>query len=132
MLLVVFVAHFCLSLWSLSRFFFAESAHFSCGFCIGFCLDPRLSEFLTHLEPGDFACFADISGSVFSQEGFVSSLQTPTLRHEPEPADFCNVLFFCFADPAHLPWAHHGVIGNRAMGSVPLDIKIDQEAAPGE
>ena len=36
---------------------------------------------------------------------------------------------FC-ADPAHVPFAHHGVIGSRALGS-PMGIEIDDEAATG-
>lgn len=34
-------------------------------------------------------------------------------------------------DPAHVPFAHHGVIGSRAMGT-PMNIVIDDEAGTGE
>ncbi|CAM9572230.1 unnamed protein product, partial [Laminaria digitata] len=34
-------------------------------------------------------------------------------------------------DPAHVPFAHHGVIGSRAMGT-PMDIVMDDEAGKGE
>lgn len=41
------------------------------------------------------------------------------------------VIFFrrC-SDPAHVPFAHHGVIGSRAMGT-PMDIVMDDEAGKG-
>ncbi|CAN0457153.1 unnamed protein product, partial [Hapterophycus canaliculatus] len=34
------------------------------------------------------------------------------------------------ADPAHVPFAHHGVMGSRAMGS-PMEIEIDKKAGSG-
>eukprot|EP00752_Nemacystus_decipiens_P014318 g12737.t1 len=34
-------------------------------------------------------------------------------------------------DPAHVPYAHHGVMGSRAFGS-PMAIEIDDESATGE
>lgn len=34
------------------------------------------------------------------------------------------------ADPAHVPFAHHGVMGSRAMGT-PMAIEMDKEAGSG-
>lgn len=35
-----------------------------------------------------------------------------------------------FSDPAHVPYAHHGVIARRVMGT-PMTMDIDEEVLPG-
>ncbi|CAM9418597.1 unnamed protein product [Ectocarpus fasciculatus] len=51
---------------------------------------------------------------------------------------YCRKLAYGFdtlienlADPAHVPFAHHGVMGSRAMGT-PMAIEMDKEAGSGE
>lgn len=60
----------------------------------------------------------------------ITHMHTHTHTHTPHTPQTQCVKLSMYPDPAHVPFAHHGVMGSRALGT-PMAIEIDDEAGTG-